>query len=103
MPEWVWILIIAPPSVWRLTHMVWNEKVMTKFRYLFGERFDFGTGKPTYPNTWYGYLIDCFLCLSVWVGLIFTILIFIFPYILLPFFLSALAIWIQEVREKCLT
>lgn len=83
--------------------MVWNEKVMTKFRRLFGERIDVGTGKPTYPATWYGYLIDCFLCLSVWVSFIFTVLVFIFPYILLPFFLSALAIWIQEVREKCLT
>lgn len=101
MPEWVWILIIAPPAVWRLTHIIWQERIAAGFRRLFGEHKD-SSGLLSYPNTWYGYLIDCFLCLSVHVSVWFTILVFVFPYVLLPFFMSAVAIWIQEVRDYVL-
>lgn len=103
MSEWVWILIIAPPAVWRLTSILYQEKIAQPIRELLGVRHDRLGNVESYPATWYGYLIGCTLCLSVWVSLLFAIWVFVFPYVLLPFFLSAVSIMIQRINDKCLT
>lgn len=95
-------LIIAVLAVWRITHMVWKERIFRSFRYLFGERLDKATGFFSYPDTWYGYLIDCFLCLSVHVSIWVTVVWYLCPILLVPFALSTLAIWMQEIKENVL-
>lgn len=96
-------VLLAPFAVWRLTHMVWAEKIMRPVRYLFGERIDKGTGMESYPSNLWGYLINCFLCLSVHISILVTVTLVICPIVILPFALSGLAILIQKVNEKCLS
>lgn len=62
MDRW-FIFILMGLTVWRITHLLSNEDgpfdMVIKFRKLFGQGF-FGT------------LLDCFYCLSIWVAIPFA-------------------------------
>ena len=64
MDYW-FIFILMGLSVWRITHLLSNEDgpfdIIIKFRKLFGHGF-------------FGALLDCFYCLSIWVSIPFAIL-----------------------------
>lgn len=96
----IWILIIAPVSVWRITNIVEVEKIAQPLRNLFGIKHDVAGNPVSWPQSFFGYLLGCFWCLSVWVSIFVAIAVYVFPYVLLPFFFSALAIWYHELDEK---
>ena len=58
--------IICTLAVWRLTHLLSQEDgpfdIVIKFRKLFGQSF-------------FGNLLDCFYCLSLWIAIPFAILL----------------------------
>jgi hypothetical protein len=57
-------LIIAILAVWRLAHLLWGEdgpwEVFVRFRKVVG-------------NGFWGKLLDCFYCVSLWVALPFAL------------------------------
>lgn len=92
--ELIW-WVIVPLAAWRLTVLVHRDRIAQPLRRLFGEKRD-GLGMPSYPDTFFGYLIACFLCLSVWTGVIAYVVYLLFPYALIPLALSAVSIIIEE-------
>ena len=97
-PLWLW-LVVGALATWRLTLIIHQEKIGKPIRTLLGvtEMKIFDELVKTYPDTFLGRLVECFICLSVWMGLLVTGLLFIFPAVLIPFALSALAIAFQLV------
>ena len=65
MEKW-FIFLLMGLTVWRLTHLVSDEDgpfdMIIKFRKLFGQGF-------------FGSLLDCFYCLSIWMAIPFAILL----------------------------
>jgi len=99
MDNWFWF-VIALLATERITSIIYREKIAAKIRYLAGERIDSATGLEIFPfieTRFIGKLFNCFWCLSVWVGLFVTLIWFIFPYALLPFALSYLAMVLDEM------
>ena len=96
-PFWLW-LVIASFSTWRITSIIHSERIAQPFRSLFGviETED----AIMYPDTFFGHLLECFYCTSVWVGVGTAVVLFLFPYILIPFAMSAVAIWVHELLDK---
>lgn len=94
MESLIWYLIV-PLAAWRLTTLIYQDKIMQPLRRVFGERVD-SLGMPTYPDNFFGYLIACFRCLSVWTGLFTYLIYLIFPYLLIPLALSGLSIIIED-------
>lgn len=93
-PVVVWLVIAALAS-WRIASILHREGIMRPLRRLFGiyEK----DGVVFYPDTFFGELLGCLWCLSVWTALGTTLLLFIFPYVLLPFAFSSIAILIDRV------
>lgn len=99
MTEFLWLLIIYPVAVWRLTHMVYlPEKIADVIHVRAGRKMD-AAGDPTYPDTWTAYLVQCYYCLSMWMGVLMLVLYLISPYLILPFFASAVTIFIEERKR----
>lgn len=92
-------LCVAALATWRITSILYREKIATPIRRWFGERNDVHTGMESYPDTFFGKLFSCYWCLSVWVGITVTFIWYGNPYFLLPFALSALAILIDQKVE----
>ena len=78
--------IICSLAVWRLTHLLSNEDgpfdAMIKFRKLFGQSF-------------FGNLLDCFYCLSLWIAVPFAVF-------LSRGWLEGLIIWLALSGTACL-
>lgn len=91
-------LVVGSLAAWRLTNIAHWEKIFRPVRRLFDIRED-DEGRFIYPDTFFGKLWSCFWCLSVWVSLGVTIVILVFPWVLLPFAISAVAIIIEKVWE----
>lgn len=91
----IWWFIV-PLAAWRLTSIIHQDRIAQPLRRLFGERQDKVTGLPTYPDTFFGYLIACFRCLSVWIGIFSYIIFLIFPYVLIPLAISGAIMLIED-------
>lgn len=92
-------LIIAALAAWRITKAINEEKIGEGVRRKFaGERED-ALGMLTYKDTFLAKLILCFWCLSFWVGVFCTLMVFIYPYFLYPFAISTAAIFLEEVHK----
>lgn len=87
--------IVACLAGWRITSIIVTEKIFYPVRQLAGQD-DLGS----YPDTLLGYLFGCFWCMSVWVGLLCTVLWVVFPYALAPFAISALSVLIEEHLDR---
>jgi len=78
--------IICTLAVWRITHLLSQEDgpfdAVIKFRKLFGQGF-------------FGNLLDCFYCLSIWITVPFAI-------ILCNDWLSGIVIWLALSGAACL-
>lgn len=94
MSEALSVLVIVL-AAWRITILIHADKIMSWFRRLLGETTD-EHGFISYPDTFFGNLISCVRCVSVWVGLFVFIAYLVFPYILVPFAISGAIIFIQE-------
>lgn len=95
MFEYVWFVFIGTLATWRLARIIGQERIARPLRQRLGEKIDI-VGNPTYPDTFWGYLISCFRCLSVWGGIIVVILFLIHPLLPLPLALSMLSIVLEE-------
>lgn len=90
-------LIVAALASWRIASVIHREGIMRGVRKWFGVREE---GEPIfYPDGFWGELLSCLWCLSVWTSLATTILLFTFPYILLPFAISSAVILFEKVIE----
>ena len=89
-------LIILALAAWRLTSILNREYIAWPLRKALGAKKDATTGGENYPDTVFGYLISCFICLSVWVSLLILILWFIYPPLIYPFALSGGAILVER-------
>lgn len=87
-------------ACWRLTSLLYREagpgKILLHLRELFGVKHSSVDDSPIgWPDTFFGDLLGCPFCISVWIGGILAILYFFFPsamgWISLPFALSAIA------------
>jgi hypothetical protein len=85
----IW-LVIAILATWRMTNIVTEEKIFEPLRK------GLGSDGIHYPDSFFGYLVSCFYCFSVWAGVICTLLYIFFPYPLLPLALSAVSIFLKE-------
>ena len=95
-------LVVAFLAVWRITNIVQKEEIASPVRKLAGVVEPDGEDPDywIYPDNFLGKLLYCFLCMSVWVGLLSTIVLYFFPPALLPFALSAAAIAFKAWMEK---
>jgi hypothetical protein len=87
------LLILSILATWRISHLFAQEDgpfdVIIKFRKLFGQGF-------------FGSLLDCFYCLSIWVAIPFAILLSqnISLFILYWFGISGGACVLYKLSEK---
>ncbi len=89
----VWF-IVAALATFRITSILHHEEIAAPFRKYFGGVLI--AEEWTYPDTFIGRLLGCFWCVSVWVGLFCSILVYIRPELLVPFALSTVAIGLYE-------
>lgn len=88
-------LIIACLACWRITSILHAEKIASPIRKLVGIIED-PSGEEMYPDHFLGQLFSCLWCLSVWIALVCLGFVLVFPYFLLPFAMSAVAIAIDR-------
>jgi hypothetical protein len=100
-------LIVGGLAAWRITNIIHWEGIAAPFRKLFnGHSQDDGTIHYEHIKvfkwkiTFFAELLSCFWCLSVWVSFLTTILILVFPWILIPFAISSIAIIIEKLQES---
>lgn len=103
--NWFW-LVIGFLATWRITSIIHVEGIAQPIRALFNGKSDINGNIRYEPIkflgtkiTFFAKLMSCFWCLSVWVGLLVTILILVFPYILIPFSLSTIAIIVERLWD----
>lgn len=87
-------LVLMVLATWRIASIIHTEEIGRGFRKIFG--VDEDDSIITYPNNFFGKLISCFWCVSVWSGILVYGLFLLFPYILVPFAISTGAILIKE-------
>lgn len=94
-------LIAGGLATWRLTSILHEEAIAAPVRKAIGI-YETDEEQPfwIYPDNFIGKLFYCFWCLSVWSGGIITILVLIFPPLILPLTFSALAIMVKRSLEK---
>jgi len=90
-------LFILGLATWRITSILQREKIATPLRQRLGEKYDEILQVNTYADTFFGHLIGCFWCVSVWGGVFSVVLYILFPLALLPFAVSALVILYDKV------
>lgn len=90
---WLW-LVVYFLATYRLTSILYREKIGGRFRKLMGA--DETEETITYPDTFFGKLISCFWCLSVWAGLFNLGFLLLLPEALLPFAASTVSIILFE-------
>ncbi len=108
--NWFW-LVIACLAAWRLTNILFWEEIAVFIRKLFGgyvsiEKDEDGVVHETFKYRplrilgkdveFFAKLWSCFWCLSVWVSIGVTVIVLVFPYLLLPFAISAVAIIVEK-------
>lgn len=101
MDNFFWFIIIIPIATWRLTHILYAPERIADFLHdRVGRKPDaMVADRYTYPDTWQAYLLQCYYCLSVWVGLGMVVAWAICPYIPLALFASAITIFIEDKRR----
>ncbi len=99
-------LILGVLATWRITSIISQEKIFEPLRRILGEKETTHIAENGFTYTDYEYttfiskLISCFMCLSVWVGMFNTVMLFVFPYFFLPFALSAMGIFLEQWRVQ---
>lgn len=91
-------------ATWRITSILQREEIASPIRRAVGATtYEPDDGDPDhfiYADNFIGKVFYCFWCGSVWGGIAVTILLLIFPPLILPFALSAGAIafkhWLED-------
>ena len=91
-------LIVISLATWRLSRILATpEKIAVRLHLWAGSKPD-----PDFPgrfipsDTFVGYLISCFPCMSVWVAVFLTAAWIVSPYLVLPFAASGVAVLLLE-------
>jgi hypothetical protein len=96
-------LIVAGLATWRLTSILHREQIAAPIRKQIGimpvAEDEDDPEYWIYPDNFIGKVFHCSWCLSVWVAGLNTILLFVFPVLLIPFALSTLVIILYELRD----
>lgn len=100
-------LIIYALATWRISSLFVAEtgpgRVFLHIRELFGIQHDDNGKVVLIPEIFFAELLSCVWCFSLWVGIVITILHAILPdlacFILLPFALSSLSIFLNKIVE----
>jgi hypothetical protein len=86
-------LLVLSLATYRLANIVYEERIAEPLRKLVG--YD----GISYPDTWLGYLFNCFRCLSVWSAAV-TLVLYIYAVPLVWILAaSAIALLIKERLE----
>lgn len=94
-------LAVLPFAVWRVTSIIHSEGIASGFRQRLGVvESNEDSYYWIYPDNFIGKVLSCFLCLSVWVSIVFAAIMVVYPIILVPFAASALAILINGWHEN---
>lgn len=96
--------VILALATWRISHMVTQEDgpfdIFIKGRERIGRIEHDNDGIVVMiPETFFGKLLSCVWCLSVWAGTFFFVAYYLFPASILvsyPFAISAAAIWVER-------
>lgn len=96
------VLIVLGLAVFRISYMIVNEdgpfSIFPKFKHRIGVRYN--QHSDAYGTNEFAKLFICVWCLSVWIGLAVVVGAYFFPaitfWILLPFALSAVAMFVSE-------
>lgn len=92
--------IAAVLATWRITSIVHGEGIASPLRNKLGvTEVDEDPAHWFYPDTFIGRALSCFWCLSVWGGVAVTVMVVLFPPLIIPFALSAGAIFIKRSLE----
>lgn len=98
--DWL-VAVILCAAAWRVTHLLMYEDgpflVMRRIRAATGVLHSKDDGKPiAHPE---GNVFACFLCLSIWVSVAMALLLLVPPawVLLVPFAISGVAIWLQDL------
>ena len=87
-------LLVLALAAYRITVLFYEDKIMGWFRKLMGE-VDV-EGFVTYPDTFFGNLISCMRCVSVYAAISVVVMYLILPILVLPFALSGAAMLLYE-------
>lgn len=89
-------------AVWRLTNIIQREEIAAPIRRSVGIIEPDGEDPDhwIFPDSFLGKVFYCFWCGSVWVSLFVTLLLLVFPPLILPFALSAGAIAFKQYLEQ---
>lgn len=90
-------IIAAVLAAWRITSAINREKIGGAIRAKLAGEKETQPGLYSYSGTFLSSLIMCFMCLSFWVGILCTLLLFLFPPLLYPFAISTLVIFLEKV------
>ena len=97
-------LLIVGLATWRLSSLLAKEAgpfdILVKIRHKVGVRYSTAPPYDIYGTNTVAKGIICIWCNSVWVGMVFTIAVIIYPnavLVLLPLTISAIAIWFDEM------
>lgn len=95
-------LIAGGLATWRITNILQKEEIASPIRKAAGIIEPDGENPDywIYPEGFIGKVFHCMYCGSVWVGGAVTIIILLFPPLIIPFVLSALAIVIKDWLER---
>ena len=91
-------LIAGGLAAWRITSIVQKEEIASPIRKAAGitELDGEDPNYWIYPDNFIGKVLHCFWCGSVWAGFGVTVALLLFPPLILPFALSALAILLKD-------
>lgn len=105
MHNFFFLVLVTVLATWRITSIIQSELIFEPVRRWLGEKevvLENGLSYTEY-TTFISNLVHCFMCLSVWVGLLCSVLLFVCPYVLLPFFFSAGGIIVNQWLTQKLT
>lgn len=98
--------IVAGLATWRITNIVQREEIASPLRKKLGV-FEPDGEDPDhwiYPDNFIGKVLHCFWCGSVWAGIAISVAVIVFPPLVLPLALSAIAIlvreWMQHLNDS---
>jgi hypothetical protein len=97
-------LLVVGLATWRLSSLLANEAgpfdVLARIRHKVGVRYSDAPPYDVQGTNTVSKGIICIWCNSVWIGVVFTIALMIYPntvFILLPLAFSTIAIWFDEL------
>lgn len=89
-------------AVWRLTNIIQREEIAAPVRRAVGIIEPDGEDPEhwIFPDSFIGKVFFCFYCGSIWASIFVTLLLLLFPPLILPFALSAAAIAFKQYLEQ---